>query len=518
MDLEVLGIPKAKINQLKNADIYSVEDLVKYIPRKYHDFRSPVSIRNLKDGDICAVIAEIKEIKEFDKVVNVRAEDGTGKIYISFFQQNYVAKILEVGTKYIFCGKVNIDPKYYTKKMTPICYSKDIYKYKKIIPVYKKIKGMSDEYLENIISTALNIVGSEDFLEDKIVKQFNLISEYEAFKLSHRPRKPEDIEKAKLRFVFDDLFLFNFQLRNLGKDKDTKSNFNVTTAKSWKAMNDSLPFELTEGQKESLKNLYYTMKSGKRVNALVQGDVGSGKTMVAIFMALTGADNGFQTCVMAPTEVLAKQHFLEFEERFKNFPYKVGFLTGSMKAKEKKQMLEQIKSGEIHIVVGTHAVIQGSVEFHNLGLVIVDEQHRFGVVQREKLNNVKGKPHHIAMTATPIPRTLSMALYGDTIQVLSIKTKPKGRKPIITQRVQSDDEVNEFMLKEIQNGRQCYVICPLIEDSESQRMANIESANAVYNKLLKAFSKYKDIKISLITGKMKVAEVDAEIKKFANKE
>ncbi len=520
MKLEQLGIPKQKINQLIKADITCVEDLVKYLPRKYYDFRHPVPIKNIQDGDICAIVGKLGEIKESNNLVYAKVTDDSGHYaYAYWFNQKYLAKVLKPGETYILCGRTQIDENFHNmKKIFPTMFDRNVSKLRKIIPVYKKVKGMSDEYLQNLISDALKLVNPEDFLEEKIVKRFNLIGEYDAFKCVHRPQSPQDIEKAKERFVFDDLFLFNFQLKHLHKDRDHTSLYPASSCKSWTPLYHSLPFDLTDDQKSCLKIMYHTMKQGKRINALIQGDVGSGKTIVAIFMMILAAENGYQSCIMAPTEVLARQHYEELVERLQGQPFNIGYLSGNITAKEKRETLKKIKSGDIQLVVGTHAVIQDSVEFQKLGLMIVDEQHRFGVVQREALLEKYNNPHSIVMSATPIPRTLSMAIYGDSIQVLTIKTKPKGRKPVETKQMHHDGDVNEFMYTEIQKGRQCYVICPLIDDSESERMADVESVNAVYKKLEKHFKKYPQVKISLISGKMKQKEIDEEIKKFANKE
>lgn len=520
MDLELLGIPKQKINQLMSADIYCIEDLIKYLPRKYYDFRNPVPIKNVKDGDICAIVGTVGEIKESNNLIYTKVTDSNGHYaYAYWFNQKYVAKILKEGEEYIFCGRIKIDKDFYNmKKIFPIMFDKDIRKLQRVIPVYRKIKGMSDEYLEKLIDDALKLVNTEDYLEYKIVKQFNLIGEYEAFKLIHKPRNPEDIEKAKERFVFDDLFLFNFQLKNLNRTKDQSTLYPISSCATWKQLYHNLPFDLTEDQKNCLKTMYYMAKQGKRINALIQGDVGSGKTIVAIFMMLLATENGYQSCMMAPTEVLARQHYKELTQQLKGFPFKIGYLSGNLTAKQKKETQEAIKSGEIQLIIGTHAVIQDGVEFKKLGLMIIDEQHRFGVVQREALLEKYQYPHSIVMSATPIPRTLSMALYGDSIQVLTIKTKPVGRKPVETCQMEKDEEVDEFMWREIQKGRQCYVVCPLIEDSESERMTDVESVNAVYKKLVSYFKKYPKVKISLISGKMKQKDIDEEIRKFANNE
>lgn len=520
MELELLGIPKQKINQLINAGITCVEDLVKYLPRKYYDFRKPVPIREVKDGDCCAVVGTLGELKQSGNLVYAKVTDKYGaSLHAYWFNQKYLLRVLQPGQEYIFCGKIKINQDFYNaKQMFPILFDRSLSKLQKIIPVYRKIKGMSDEYLEKLIQDALRLVNPEDFLDTDIVNEFDLIGEYEAFQKVHCPKSPDDIEKAKERFIFDDLFLFNFQLKHLHKDINTSSPYPVSTCQSWWNLYGSLGFDLTPDQKQCLKFMYAMTKQKQRINALVQGDVGSGKTIVAIFMMLLMAENGYQSCLMAPTEVLARQHYEEIKERLKDSPYPVGYLTGNITAKERRETLEKIHNGEIRLVVGTHAVIQNSVEFEKLGLVIVDEQHRFGVVQREALLERYNRSHSIVMSATPIPRTLSMALYGDSIQVLTIKTKPKGRKPVQTMKMNNDKSVNDFMLKEIRNGRQCYVVCPLIEESDSERMADVESVTAVHDKLKTYFKNHPDVRIALISGKMKQKEIDAEIKKFQDKE
>ncbi len=279
---------------------------------------------------------------------------------------------------------------------------------------------------------------------------------------------------------------------------------------------NKLPFDLTKDQKECLKNMFSVIKQKKQLNTLIQGDVGSGKTIVAIFMMLLMAENNYQSCMMVPTEVLGQQHYSELKKILKDTPFKVGYLSGKLKTKEKKEILKSIELGEIQIVVGTHAIIQKDVLFKRLGLMIVDEQHRFGVVQREKLIEKHNRPHFITMSATPIPRTLSMILYGESTQVLTIKTRPQGRKVVKTYKVEKCEKIYEFLLKEIQKNRQCYIVCPIIEDSSSERMAEVKSANATYKEVKNYFEKFPEIKISFISGKMKKEEVEKEIKDFAN--
>ena len=519
MELELLGIPKQKINQLNKKHIYSIESLVKYFPYKYYDFREPIiNFENIQDNNICSIIGTVIEIKLHKKHIHAKILDENKNIINAYwFNQRYVYNMLKPGTKYIFCGRTIIDAKYYNmKKIFPFEFSSNISKLQKIIPVYSKIKGMSDKYLKKIIEDSLKLINTKDYLEDKIKKSFNLISEYDAFKNIHAPQSFENIKDAKKRFIFDDLFVFNFQLKRLNTINKKKTAYPISSFKTWKMLYNKLPFDLTKDQKECLKNMFSVIKQKKQLNTLIQGDVGSGKTIVAIFMMLLMAENNYQSCMMVPTEVLGQQHYSELKKILKDTPFKVGYLSGKLKTKEKKEILKSIELGEIQIVVGTHAIIQKDVLFKRLGLMIVDEQHRFGVVQREKLIEKHNRPHFITMSATPIPRTLSMILYGESTQVLTIKTRPQGRKVVKTYKVEKCEKIYEFLLKEIQKNRQCYIVCPIIEDSSSERMAEVKSANATYKEVKNYFEKFPEIKISFISGKMKKEEVEKEIKDFAN--
>ena len=523
MDLDLLGITTQTKNRLIEKGINNVLELLKFFPRKYYDFRNPIKVKDIKDGEYAAIIGKVIEVKNNTKKKFVMAKvyDGTGYIYITWFGNNRVAYVLRPGEEFIFCGKTIIDKNFnYMKKMQPLYFSAYPKELQKIIPVYSKIKGISDNKLNDMIKHSLSIISNrEDFIGTDIKKEFSLIHEVDAFKLIHNPKTMEDINKAKLRFIFDDLFCFNFQLKYENQNYgDSKSKYSVSTCKSWHTLYGELPFEFTEDQKYCLKRIFNNMRRGNRINSLVMGDVGSGKTIVATFLLATSCENGFQSTLVAPTSVLAQQHFNEIEERFKSLPYNIAYLSGNTKASEKKKILKGLKDGSIHCVVGTHAIFQKDVEFNNLGLVIIDEQHRFGVEQREFFKrSSKEMPHVVNMTATPIPRTLAMGIYGDHIDIVTIKTKPKGRKPIITRQCNDDDKIYSFIKKEIEEGHQAYIICPLIE-SESEAMEGIASVVNTYKEVCEYFKKDKNINIGLINGDMKQAEIDNEIGKFARNE
>ena len=375
---------------------------------------------------------------------------------------------------------------------------------------------MSSDYLISSIDKALQISANTDYLDRFIVEQFNLLSDYDATRCLHHPQNDFEIRDEQRRKVFDDLFKFNFLLKSKN-NKNQKSGFLLTRNEQWDELKSLLPYNLTNDQNTCIMDIYNEIQTGNVLNALVQGDVGSGKTMVAIFSMLLAANNGYQSCVIAPTEVLALQHYKEISSYMDKLGYKVGYLSGSLKVREKKAILNDLKLGNIHMVVGTHAVIQDSVEFNNLAVVVIDEQHRFGVRQREKLAELDG-PHMISMSATPIPRTLSMALYGDNIKVYNIKEKPAGRKDVITLRMNNDDDINMFMLEQIRQGRQCYVVCPLIEESLSEAMSDVHSVKNEVEKLYKFFELYPEVKISNTTGKMKKEVIAEEIDKFVKNE
>lgn len=516
--LAVLRITEKKIKQFEKAGIYTVQDLVNYLPRKYYDFREPKLVKDVVDKEICSMVGMIKSVKQTPKITYAMCTDDNKHTFMAcWFHQDYVAKTLFEGQIYNFCGNVKVQDDGFVQ-IYPLYWDKNIAKLKTLIPVYKKIPGMSTEYLSNTMEKALDYIKNTDYLDEDIVKKFNLLCEYDSYQYLHRPKNDIQIEDAQRRKVFDSLFRFNFILKDKLNVTDFTSKHPVSNASIWKKIASSLPYELTVDQKKTLKEMLEYIKSGNRLNGLVQGDVGSGKTIVAFFMMALGIENGFQSCIIAPTEVLAKQHYEGLKQVFEPLGYNIGYLTGSMKAREKKQMLKGIEDGTLRLVVGTHAVLQDSVNFENLGLVVIDEQHKFGVRQREKLTEIENKPHMITMSATPIPRTLSMALYGDNIQVYNIKTKPAGRKDVITKKMFSDAEVNEFMLSEIKKGHQCYVVCPIIEDSESETMSEVQSVKTVVDDIKNYFIGNPVVKISDISGRMKQELIAEEIRKFVANE
>lgn len=515
--IEILGINNKKIDQFKKNGIETIQDLLNYLPKKYYDYRYPKNVDEISNmPETCAIVGTVKKLKSGDKMSYAMCIDENGKTFMaSWFYQDYVIRMLNIGYKYIFCGRAIRQDNGFVQ-IYPSSFSYDIDKFKRIIPEYKKIKGMSSDYLKECIDKALQLIANTDFLDKNIVDEFSLVSDYDATNKLHNPKNDFDIRDGQRRKVFNDLFKFNFILKEKNFD-NVISPFLLKDRSIWDKLRELLPYKLTNDQDKCLEGIYEYMNSSRVLNALVQGDVGSGKTMIGLFSMVLAANNGYQSCIIAPTEVLANQHYKEISGYAEQLGYKVGYLSGSIKAREKKDILNKLKDGSLDMVVGTHAVLQDTVEFNNLAVVVIDEQHRFGVRQREKLSEFKG-PHMISMSATPIPRTLSMAIYGDNIQVYNIKEKPAGRKDVITLRKDSDNEINQFMLEQIRQGRQCYIVCPLIEESEAESMTDVHSVKTEVDNLLAYFKQYPEIKISNTTGRMKKELIAEEIDKFIKNE
>jgi len=526
MDFKAMGLTQAKINQFNKAGIENAYDLLRIFPKKYYDFTHPVTdFTECIPGCMQAVVGKVLNIVEkSNKLTYVKIKsDHNQYAYAYFFGASaYMAKQLEINRKAIFCGRLDIKHDFNDQiQIFPLICSHDISACSVIYPVYKKVPGMSDTYYKETLRKCMKLLdNTADFLEPEVISLFDVVGEQEAFRLTHFPQTAEDYKNAQRRFIFDDLFLFNFKLKNESLSINSDSEFVIKDTSIWNKLYPLLPYKFTQDQADCLKSMLYNyFAKGKRLNALVQGDVGSGKTIVALFAMSLFLSNNIQSCLIAPTEILAKQHYEEFLKIFpQEYHSSIRLLTGSLTAKQKKKINEEIENGSALIVIGTHAVIQDSVHYNNLGLVIVDEQHRFGVKQRNALSGKISTPHMINLSATPIPSTLAQTIYGDSLEVYTIKTKPDGRLPVITRQAESDEEVNQEIANQVFDGKQCYVICPLIEESESDRMADVEAVETVYFKLKKRFENTPDIKIGLINGKMKQSEIDNIINSFYNKE
>lgn len=527
MELTELQIPKSKMEQFERAGITSIEELARYYPRKYEDFRQTVNIENLEDhiGENVAFVGVIMELVKGVQYVTAQVEDGRGNLtYVTWFNQMHLYNLLKKNVKYVFYGKVYYNLKLRKPAMSsPVFYSNNPFDFGKILPIYKKIKGMSYEYLTMCIEKAVSLLIAnkslvKDDVPDEVLKMVNAPALLRFLVVVHQPRDDADLKMIEARKLVDELYPFAYKMTQRRLSACSESNIVVRKSEGFYKFIDSLPFSLTDDQKSVLYRLLSITQSGKRADALIQGDVGCGKTIVAIALSVLMAENGYQTAVMAPTTVLAEQHFQEFQKYLAPFGIKVVSLAAKQKKRERDAVLQQLADGEAAVIVGTHSVISNDVIFAKLGLTIIDEEHRFGVEQRQRLREkAKDGVHSVSMTATPIPRTLALALYGENTEVLNITTLPTGRKPVMTVINSNYEKVFAGLTREVHNGHQCYIVCPMIDDSDSDAMADVESVDTVFKKLKIWLSKNKqNIVIDKVTGDLKPDTIRQRLNSFAS--
>lgn len=472
-------------------------------------------------------ITSVETIGEkYSKRLVATLYDGTGELELVWFQGiNWIQKSLHIGASFLVFGKAGfyLNAPQITHPEMELVTEENKNARNFLEPVYPateklKARGMGGRQLGKLTLTLLQLLSQKDIPENipsDILEKFRLVKRFDAFKNIHFPASQIDYENAVKRIKFEELFLSQLRMGLIRFKRHTFSKGLVfsTVGKHFNDFyNHHLPFELTGAQKKVLKEIRKDLGSGKQMNRLLQGDVGSGKTMVALMTMLIAADNGYQSCFMAPTEILARQHFETLKTLLDNIPLKIGILTGSSTAKEKKEILKATIGGEIAILTGTHALIEDAVQFKNLGLAIVDEQHRFGVAQRAKLwDKNEINPHILVMTATPIPRTLALTAYGD-LDYSIIDEMPPGRIPIVTvHRMEyARPQVMDFIKSEIKKGRQAYIIYPLIEESAKLDFENLMKG---YEEV-KAYFPEPQYYISMVHGKQKAAQKQTNMNRF----
>jgi len=526
-------VGKTTASRLKKLDIYNVLDLLYYFPFRYDDFSQIVNIRELQPNQIVTIKGKIVLINNRRShrkrlvITEALVEDETGSIKVIWFNQPWLAKNLKAGDEVFLSGKAEFDnlglqfisPAY--EKIT----ERESINTAKIVPVYSLTNNLTQKQLRFLINLILNSATLiKEWLPAEILAKHKLLAHNFALKEIHFPKNFKSLEQARYRLKFDELFLIALQNQLL--KKYLAQNFasqQKFKAKEIKEFVSSLPYQLTNDQKKASWQILQDLELAKPMNRLLEGDVGSGKTVVAALAILNTVLNNCQVVLMAPTEILAKQHYNTLNKFLKKFRLKIALLTHSEKILNtgknlnKKEVLAQIKKGDVNLIIGTHALIQADVEYKKLGLIIVDEQHRFGVEQRKKLkdkNKNKKLPHFLSMTATPIPRSLALILYGD-LDLSIIKEMPSGRKKIITKLVPEQNRANayQFISQEIKSGRQVFVICPLIDPSDK---LGVKSVTEEFKKLDKEV--FPDLKIGLLHGKLKAAEKEEIMNEFkANK-
>ena len=518
----IKGVGPNRVQLLNKLGIFTLEDLITYFPRTYEDRSKPKFISECVDGEEALIEAytsgRVQEIRLKGKTMYklvIRDESGTATA--TWFNQSYLKNIFRMGEKYKFYGKIS-------NRLGKITINSPVYESGekssntgKIIPIYPLTFKLTQNTIRKIIENGLAEVEGNlpETLPDYILKDNSLIGKNEAIKTIHFPTEFKDYNIARKRLVFEELLTTQLALLQL-KNNYVHSEDGIQYRKDVKMSEviNMLPFKLTKAQLRVLEEIDNDMESKKSMNRLLQGDVGSGKTVVAMVSAYKAVKCGYQVAVMAPTAILATQHLESFKGLFDNLGIKCELLISAITKKKKQELLDRLKNGEIDILIGTHAIIEDNVEFKKLGLVVTDEQHRFGVKQRTKIVEKGQNPDVLVMTATPIPRTLALILYGD-LDISIIDELPPNRKRIETYAVTKglEERVNNFIKKQINEGRQCYIVCPLVEESEEMDLKSVEE---IYKKCKdENFSEYK---VEYIHGKMKPKEKDEIMEHFKNGE
>lgn len=523
MDLNNLkGIGEKTEKLFYKAGVEKVNDLLRYYPRYYDVFEEPVLIRDLECDRTQAikgtVVREVsvKRVRNLQVVTGYLRDERGDAIKATWFNSPYLKGKLTIGSTFIFRGFVKENYSNFSIEQPKIFGIAEYNKKKgEMQPVYPLVSGLTNNMVQKAVKQALKLVETEEFLPEKIRNKYGLEGLQQAIEHIHYPTDKNQLYSARKRLIFDEFFMFIYNIRNL-KDKNTEihNRHILEEPKEVKTLINNLPYELTNAQKRTWEEIKRDISSTKVMNRLIQGDVGSGKTIIAFFALITAALNNGQGAMMAPTEVLARQHYDNLIELIKEHNINVNpvVLVGSMTTKEKREAYKVIESGDADIIIGTHALIQEKVNYNNLTMVVTDEQHRFGVRQREAISEKGEHPHIMVMSATPIPRTLAIIMYGD-LDISVIDELPANRLPIANCVVGTDYRPNayDFMTKQIAKGRQVYVICPTVEYSEA-----VEGENVIkYAEKLKRIMPVS-VNIEFLHGRMKPAEKNEIMDRFAN--
>lgn len=514
---ELKGLGPKGLRILRQLGIHTIQDLIHYYPFRYDVLkRTDLNFAGKEDKVIIdGMIENIPSVfhinRKLDKM-DFKLNAQNRLLRITIFNRGFLKSQLSIGKVVTIIGKYDpIHNHIVASELRIGSLEKE-----SIEPVYHTIYGISSKQLSHYISIALKEpIESEDYVPSIYQEKYQFLPKEKSIHIVHQPNNEIELKKAEERIKYEELFLFMLKMNYLKNNRQNKIGLqrNIDYEKV-QTFIDTLPYTLTEDQQESVRSIYQDLTSPKRMNRLLQGDVGSGKTVVAFLASYMNHLSGYQSALMAPTEILAEQHYQSALALYKNTDIKIGLLTGKMKAKEKREIYQALEQGEIDLIIGTHALFTDVVHYANLGLVITDEQHRFGVNQRSSLKNKGVTPDILYMSATPIPRTYALTLYGD-MDISSIKTVPKGRKPIIT-TVSSNRDIKtvlKSMYDQIKLGHQIYVIAPLIEESDK---SDFENVHELEEKMNKAFGKI--CRIGILHGKMKPTEKEEVMQQFSNNE
>ena len=515
----IKGVGPNKAKALQRLGIYTIEDMITHYPREYEDRTKPKKIAELVDGEeafiqaICVSAVTVIRKKKNMIVYKMAIRDDTGTLVTTWYNQSYIKDKFRIGEGYNFYGKIS--KKYGAIEMNSPEFE-EANKHEitgRIVPMYPSTYNISQNVIRKIIKECLKIIYGklEETLPEKILEEYKLVDINTAILQIHFPTDFEQYKKARKRLVFEELLQVQIALLSVKYDYTTQKT-RISFSKNVKMSDiiNSLKFKLTKAQLRVLEEIDRDMESSKPMNRLLQGDVGSGKTIVSIISTYKAVKSGYQVAIMAPTAILASQHLESFKEILEPFEIKCELLVSSITAKKKKELLERLNNGEIDVLIGTHAILEDNVLFKKLGLVVTDEQHRFGVRQRSIIAEKGENPDVMVMTATPIPRTLALILYGD-LDISIIDELPPNRQKIDTFAVTKnlEDRVNNFVKKLINEGRQVYIVCPLVEEKEDiEAKAVLELYDKYANQI---FSKYR---VAYLHGKMKAKEKDSIMQEF----
>ena len=524
-DIPAKYITAKQLSSLKSLGINTVYDLIYYFPRAYDDRTNIKKIGELKFNEYVVIKASVMSVvnltvRSGKKIVKAMVSDGTGIMEILWFGMPYIKKSLRVGEEYIFIGQTKkaavfqlINPEY------KLFSGQQKVSESEILPIYSSNKNITQNSLRKLVEKFLvNFLNYfEENIPKELIKEYKIMERKSAIKNIHYPVSMKEIEEAKRRFAIEELLILELGIlknRFIIENSNSK-NYEVEGKKEKvREFLSQLTFNLTNAQKKVIKEIYDEISNGKIVNRLIQGDVGSGKTVVAMVMLIYMAENGYQGALMAPTEILANQHYLGIKERLEKIGLRVELLTSSIKGKKKNEILEGIANGDVDIVIGTHSLIEDDVIFKKLGLIVIDEQHRFGVNQRNKLREKGFLGNLLVMSATPIPRSLALSIYGD-LDLSLIDELPPGRTPIKTKWIANDEDLEKmynFIYKKVNDGNQAYFVAPLIETSDKMALKSVDKVSEEIER------KFSNKKIGIIHGKMKAKEKDEVMLKFKNKE
>lgn len=518
---KIKGVGEARAILLNKLGIYTIEDVITYYPREYEDRSKLKLINELNDGENCsfegAISGRVVEtrLRKNLTIQKVNITDHTGKLTAIWFNQSFVKRILKPEAKYIFYG--NIAKKYNKTEVQNPIYEKvegcEPKKTCRIVPVYSLTAKLTQTIIRDVIENALELVSGNvtEVLPKEVIEKYNLVDKDFSLKNIHFPNNYEDFQKARYRLVFEELFMLQLKLLKIKHSyQEQKKGVKFKKVEEIKDFINGLPFKLTESQLKAFSDIEKDMDSDKIMNRLIQGDVGSGKTIVAVLSMLKAVKCGYQAAMMVPTEILAQQHFSTIRELLLNYDIKIEMLIGSISKAGKSEITDRINDGSVDIVIGTHALLEDGVCFNRLGLVVTDEQHRFGVRQRSILSNKDSNPDVLVMSATPIPRTLALILYGD-LDISIIDQLPPGRKQVKTYVVDNSmrERINKFLRKIIFEGHQVFIVCPLVEESDE-----IDARSAQDTADILARNVFCDLRVGLIHGKMKSKDKDIVMQGF----